>query len=201
VSRVLLVHDTPLVRSALASMVDSEPDIAVETASWRRAAERAKGAGADVCVVDTESAVEAPPELVQELVRLLAQRDTALLVLARAGRPGLLRQAVAARATGFVSNDATPERLLQAIRTTAEGERYVDEALAPDFLRAADIPLTPRELAVLSLLAQGGTVTDVARGLHLTRGTVRNYLASITRKTEARSRVDAIRICRQAGWI
>lgn len=199
--RVLLVHDTPLLRSALASMMESEPDIDVEEVSWRRAPARARAARADVCVADTETAARTAPEGVQEVVRLLQLKQTALLALAGAGRPGLLRQATAARALGFVSSEADGDRLLKAVRMTAEGVRYVDEALAPDFLRAAQIPLTPRELTVLSLVAEGSAVPEVARVLHLTQGTVRNYLAAVIRKTGARNRVDAIRVCRQAGWI
>ena len=63
------------------------------------------------------------------------------------------------------------------------------------------MPLTRRELSVLSLSAEGASVTEIARSLHLCNGTVRNYLAAITRKTGARNRVDAIRISRVAGWV
>ena len=63
------------------------------------------------------------------------------------------------------------------------------------------MPLTPRELSVLALAAEGASVSEIARSLHLCNGTVRNYMAAINRKTGARNRVDAIRISRGAGWL
>jgi two-component system response regulator DesR len=125
----------------------------------------------------------------------------ALVALLPAGRPGLLRRAHDARATGFVDKDASPQRLLEAIRRAAAGERWVDPSLAHGFLQAADMPLTRRELSVLSLAAEGASTAEIARVLHLCNGTVRNYMAAITRKTGARNRVDAIRISRTAGWV
>ncbi|MBH5334593.1 response regulator transcription factor [Streptomyces pactum] len=125
----------------------------------------------------------------------------ALLALARRERPGSLRRAYEARALGFVNRDAPPGRLLDGIRRLAKGERFVDESLGFGFLRAADIPLTRRELSVLSLAAEGASTAEIAGSLHLSNGTVRNYLAAITRKTGARNRVDAIRISRVAGWV
>jgi two-component system response regulator DesR len=119
-------------------MVQSEADFEVRTTPWQQAAEEARDAKADVCVVDTDSPVYSRLAAVQALVRELQHAGTALLVLAREGRPGLLRQAAAARALGYVSKDATRERLLAAIRLVADGKRFVDEGLAPDFLEAAE---------------------------------------------------------------
>ncbi len=90
---------------------------------------------------------------------------------------------------------------MRAIRQVAQGERFVDSALALDLLHAADTPLTKRELSVLSLAAEGASVSEIARRLHLCHGTVRNYMAAINRKTGARNRVDAIRISQGAGWL
>jgi two-component system response regulator DesR len=83
----------------------------------------------------------------------------------------------------------------------AQGEQFVDTSLGWDFLQAARVPLTERELSVLSLASQGASVAEIAGDLHLTNGTVRNYLSAITRKTGARNRVDAIRISQKAGWV
>ncbi len=124
-----------------------------------------------------------------------------MVVLTGAGKPGELRRAYEAHALGFVNKDRSADRLPAAVRQAAEGKRFVDESLAVEFIRAADMPLTRRELAVLSLSADGASVTEIARGLHLCNGTVRNYLAAITRKTGARNRVDAIRIASVAGWV
>ncbi|WP_165986256.1 response regulator transcription factor [Streptomyces sp. YIM 98790] len=191
--RLLLVHDKPLLRSALASLMDRHPDIHVATASsWEEAARAGHGSPeADVCLVDLDSRDCPGPE----------PDGAALLVLLEGGRPGLLRQASEARALGFVSKDAAPELLLDAVRQVAQKKPFVDDALARDFLRAAQMPLTRRELSVLALAADGAPVSEIAATLSLARGTVRNYLAAVIHKTGARNRVDAIRIARTAGWV
>lgn len=182
------------------SLLEGEQDIKIEATSWRGALDEKGFQGVDVCMADAEG---------DGLERLSAVRGTgvdgggdgSLVVLAQAGKPGLLRKAVSAKALGYVSKDASRDRLLTAIRQVASGHRYVDETLAVDFLHAAEVPLTPRELTVLSLAAEGAPVPEIARTLHLTRGTVRNYMAAITRKTGARNRIDAIRISQRAGWL
>ncbi|WP_446049445.1 response regulator transcription factor [Streptomyces albidoflavus] len=125
----------------------------------------------------------------------------ALVVLAGAEHPGVLRLAYAAGALGLVDRDGPANHLATAIRLAAGGGRYVDDGLAMSLLRAMDMPLSPREVRVLSRAAQGDSVAEIARGLCLSHGTVRNYIASATRKVGARNRVDAIRISRAAGWV
>ncbi|WP_031177765.1 helix-turn-helix transcriptional regulator [Streptomyces sp. NRRL B-3253] len=128
-------------------------------------------------------------------------RAALVVVLAGAEHPGVLRLAYAAGALGLVDRDGPANHLATAIRLAAGGGRYVDDGLAMSLLRAMDMPLSPREVRVLSRAAQGDSVAEIARGLCLSHGTVRNYIASATRKVGARNRVDAIRISRAAGWV
>ncbi|GGO80266.1 DNA-binding response regulator [Wenjunlia tyrosinilytica] len=188
-------------RSALAALLGREQDIEVVAAPWKDAPGRARQLRPDVCVVDMDGADSPSAHDAAQLTVSESEEQRALLVLAPPGKPGLLRQAVKTRALGFVSKDAPPQRLLRAIRRVAEGERFIDSALAFGFLQAAEMPLTPRELNVLSLAAEGASVSEIARSLHLSNGTVRNYMSAITRKTGARNRVDAIRISKGAGWL
>ncbi len=209
--RVLLVHEARLLRSALAALLGREKDLEVTTACWKSAAASARSLRPDVCVADVDhpgaGSLIAAAELPQltELSQLSGlsggSRGPRLLVLATPSRPALLRRASQARALGYVNKDASPEGLLKAIRRVAQGERFVDSSLGFDFLQAAEMPLTPRELSVLALAAEGASVSEIARSLHLCNGTVRNYMAAINRKTGARNRVDAIRISRGAGWL
>lgn len=193
--RVLVVHDTWLMRAALTALLRTDEDFDVEAAPWRKASVRAQRVLPDVCVVDGDS------PCCSQLTSQSAGLGSALLVLVTARRPGVLHWAVGERALGFVDKDASPGSLVRAIKQVAAGERYVDDSLAADFLEAARLPLTPRELSVLSLAAEGSSIHEIARALDLSNGTVRNYMAAITRKTGARNRVDAIRISRRAGWL
>ncbi|MFI8994921.1 DNA-binding response regulator [Streptomyces sp. NPDC053542] len=128
-------------------------------------------------------------------------KGPALLVLGSAHRPGPLRRAFEADALGFVDKEGSPGQLAVGIRQVAAGRRFVDGSLGFGFLQAAEMPLTQRELSVLTLAAEGASVAEIAGTLHLSNGTVRNYMSAITRKTGARNRVDAIRISQGEGWV
>jgi len=216
VIRVLLVHDIGLMQSALAELLAKEKDLDVFSAPWHSVRLRARCLRPHVCVVDADTPSAEPLAAAVEVTgsadggqgKAAGQRaggggnggsggsGGALLALVSVGRPGALRRALDARALGFVSKSATPQRLLDGIRKVAKGERFVDESLAFGFLQAVEMPLTARELSVLSLAAEGAPISEIARSLHLCNGTVRNYMASVIRKTGARNRVDAIRISR-----
>ncbi|MFI5683299.1 LuxR C-terminal-related transcriptional regulator [Streptomyces sp. NPDC051636] len=199
---VLLVHDACLVRSVLAEWLRREPDLRVYDTPWRGAAARMRSLRPDVCAADLECADSHGVPPLGDLRPLGAGSPSPrLLVLAAANRPGLLRRAVEAGALGYVDKEGSPDRLVRAIRRVAEGERFVDDSLGFGFLKAAQMPLTRRELSVLSLAAGGASIAEIAGSLHLSHGTVRNYMAAITRKTGARNRIDAIRISQGEGWL
>ncbi|NGO81125.1 response regulator transcription factor [Streptomyces sp. YC504] len=200
--RVLLVHDTCLLRSVLAERIDREPDLEVVHTAWPGAAARARTARPDVCVADLDCSDSYGIAPLADLCEQAGRPATCrLLVLASAERPGLLRRAAEAQASGYVDKASTPDQLIRAIREVTAGKRFVDETLGFGFLKAAEMPLTQRELSVLSLAARGASIAEIALSLHLSRGTVRNYMAAITRKTGARNRVDAIRISQGEGWV
>lgn len=100
-----------------------------------------------------------------------------------------------------MDKDGSPGRLVRAVRKVAAGERFIDASLASAFMEADPVPLSPRELSVLARAAEGDSIPEIARTLHLASGTVRNYMAAATRKTGARNLIDAIRISRRAGWV
>lgn len=207
--RVLLVHDECLLRSALADWLAQEWDLEVFDAPWHTAPKRARSVSPDVCVADLNCSApyDTPP-----LEKLPVRHGDAcpshpgpdtcrLLVLGTTNKPGPLRRAVEADALGYLNKEGSLEQLLTAVRAVAKGEPFVDPSLGLTFLKAAQIPLTPRELTVLSLAAAGDSFAEIASTLHLSNGTVRNYMTAITRKTGARNRMDAVRICRAQGWV
>lgn len=202
--RVLLIHDTHLLRAALATVIGREPDLEVASAPWQGAAAGHRTLRPHVCVVDMDGPEAGGPRGIGDLAHRChtpGGGGAALLALATPGRPGPLRRAFEEGALGYLSKNTSPDRLVEGIRHVAKGERYIDESLGHGFLEAAAMPLTRRELSVLSLAAEGASIGEIARSLHLSNGTVRNYMAAITRKTGARNRVDAIRISQGAGWL
>jgi len=126
---------------------------------------------------------------------------TRTLILTSLGRPGTLRRALAAKVGGYILKDAPPGELADAIRAVARGERVVDSQLALAAWDDGDCPLTSRELDVLRLAAGGDDVPEIAAALHLSQGTVRNYLTAAGTKLQARNRLDTVRIANEAGWL
>ncbi|MEU6124125.1 response regulator transcription factor [Streptomyces sp. NPDC047123] len=187
---------------ALAEQLAREPDLEVFHAPWSHARRRQRSVRPDLCVVDLDDEATYAQAPLGELTGPSALgRGCRVLVLATANRPGQLRRAAEADALGYVNKASPPERLLAGIRQVASGKRFVDDSLGFGFLKAAQMPLTQRELGVLSLAARGASIAEIATSLHLSTGTVRNYMAAITRKTGARNRIDAIRISQGEGWV
>ncbi|WP_068925761.1 response regulator transcription factor [Planobispora rosea] len=124
-----------------------------------------------------------------------------VLILSRHPTPGQVRRAFAAHALGFMSLEAGPEEIADGVRRIAAGHRTVDSDLAVAALETAENPLTPRELDVLRLAARGARSNEIAEQLFLSVGTVRNHLSRIMCKTQARNRLDAVRIADDSGWL
>ncbi|MEV8597226.1 response regulator transcription factor [Streptomyces sp. NPDC052012] len=196
--RVLVVHDATLLRAALVQLLQSVDGFEVSSMSSRDDDLDEKALRPDVCVVDGDC-LEGPGDVGG--VSFWDRVGARLVVLGTAERHGLLRRAFDAGALGFVDKDASAQRLIAAVHTVAEGRRFLDERLTVALLEASQMPLTTRELSVVSLAAQGAPIAEIAVSLHLSRGTVRNYMANAIRKVGARNRVDAIRIVQSAGWM
>jgi two-component system response regulator DesR len=128
---------------------------------------------------------------------------TQVVALAAAKPAGLVQRVLAAEVLGVVDKNAyaSADRLLEAIRGVAEGSQVVDVNLVVAALNAGPNPFTARELQVLRLAADGATGPEIATRLSLSNGTVRNYLSKVMSKTCARTRIDAIRIVKEAGWL
>ncbi len=202
VTTVLVVHDVALWRKALRCLLhhagDSLNVLSCGREELRRAASDERP---EVYVLDLDS--PGSHSLLEELgtVRSPGPEGGHLVVLGRGDRPGVLRAAAVAGARGYVDKYHGTDDLPAVVRKIADGGRYIDESLAFGLLQAHEIPLSGRELGVLSLAAQGESVACIARRLNLTNGTVRNYLAAAVRKSGGRNRSHAIRLAHDAGWL
>jgi two-component system, NarL family, response regulator DesR len=123
------------------------------------------------------------------------------LILTTFGRPGYMRRALAEGASGFLLKDAPASELAEAVRAVAAGRRAIDPTLAAAAITEGESPLTPREHEVLAAAAAHDTAAAIAATLHLSEGTVRNYLSSAIRKLGARNRREAIDLAVEKGWL
>lgn len=137
---------------------------------------------------------------VDQLCRSIAARGVLVLVDREVAGCSLALARQAPR-IGLIATDATPGDLVDAVRQLARGCPVLDVGLAIAALTVGNNPLTSRECEVLRLVTTGATAQEVARGLSLSAGTVRNHLSRILAKLGARSRIEAIRIAQDAGWI
>ena len=201
VIRVLLAEDQTMVRTALASLLNLEPDIEV-VAQVSRGDEVTGAAVAstpDVALLDIEMPGATGLDAADELRRALP--GCRVLILTTFGRPGYLRRAMEGGAAGFLLKDTPAGELAAAIRRAVAGERVVDPGLAAAALSQGESPLTPREHEVLLASREHATVAELASALYLSPGTVRNHLSSAMQKLDARNRAEAVRVAEEQGWL
>lgn len=198
--RVLLAEDQSMVLGALAALLELEPDIEVvgRAHDGREALALLDTVRPDVVLTDIEMPNLTGLELAAELKR--RGSPARVVILTTFGRSGYLRRALDAGAAGYLLKDAPAEKLAEAVRRVHAGLRAIDPELAAAAWEEAD-PLTDRERQVLRLAAEGHPSARIAAELHLSEGTVRNYLSEVISKLGAENRVEAARIARRKGWL
>ena len=198
--RVLLAEDQAMVRGALSALLRLEPDIDVVASAadgqeaWRLIEQHAP----DVVVTD----IEMPGLTGLEVAQRVRERGVAskVVIVTTFARPGYLRRALEAGVVGYLLKDSPAEQLADALRKVHRGGRVVDPQLALDAWSEAD-PLNDRERQVLRLAGEGLSAGEVAAQLHLSQGTVRNYLSEAIGKLGVGNRIEAYRLARQKGWL
>lgn len=199
--RLLLADDENLFRDALAALLDLQDDLEVvaQAASGPEAVAMGRAARPDIAVLDLQmpgaDGIEVARSLLAELPEL------GCLIVTSHGRPGYLKRALEVGVRGFLPKTASAAVLGEAVRAVRRGARYVDPELAADAIAAGATPLSPREADVLELAADGAPVEEIARRVHLSTGTVRNYLSSATAKVGGANRHEAAALARARGWI
>ncbi|MEV1287727.1 response regulator transcription factor [Micromonospora sp. NPDC049679] len=200
--RTLLALDGALVRGALAFVLGKQHDIDVvaELDGSEQIAPAIHSVRPDVAVVDLELYGPAGPTH----CATHDQQRCPVLMLVDPRRTGALSEVLRvhthAQTVGFLGNHVAPQRVVDGVRRLSRGEPVVDGELVVAALNKEN-PLTAREVEVLQVAAEGLPVREIAVKLSLAPGTVRNHLSRIAAKAGARTRIEAVRIAREAGWI
>ena len=198
--RVLIADDEDMIRTALSALLDMEEDLEVvaSVGDGLRGVEEAVSLHPDVCLFDLEM-----PGLdgVEAAGRLGGVVATKVVIVTRHARPGVLRRAMNAGVSGFVTKSTPASDLAEVIRTVHGGRRHVDPEIAASALSAERSPLTQRELDVLRVGRSAATVQEIAGHLHLAPGTVRNYLSQAMQKLGVATRREASDKAWEEGWI
>jgi two-component system, NarL family, response regulator DesR len=199
--RVIVAEDQAMVLGALAALLETEPDIAVcgKAANGREALTAIAKQKPDVLVTDIEMPEMTGLTLASEVRDRHPQ--TRVVILTTFARPGYLRRALDAGAKGYLLKDRPAAELAEAVRRVHRGLRVVDPDLAAEAWDSGPDPLTERERQILWRAGEGKSSLEIADELHLSEGTVRNYLSEAISKLGAANRVDAARIARAKGWL
>ncbi|MEV6670409.1 response regulator transcription factor [Streptomyces sp. NPDC051162] len=208
--RILLAEDMHMVRGALVALLRLEADFEVvaEVADGRGIIPAVLTLRPDVAILD----IHLPGTNGLDAARRVNEvaPECKVVILTALEERGTVRKALDAQVKGFLPKDAPPAELAAAIRTVVSGRRVIDSRIPPAAWENEDrpaatpargSPLTARETDVLQLAADGNSAQEIARAMHLSTGTVRNYLTSAVTKLTARNRLDAVRIAREKGWI
>lgn len=198
--RILIADDHAVVREGLRSLLNTEPgiDVVGEAEDGYRALELAKALHPDVILLDMVMPHKSGLEVIEELRQ--NNPDVGILVLTSFADDDMLFPAIKAGALGYLLKNASPRRLLVAIRDVYRGEPSLSSDVAkklmlemrrPTPLPPTEEPLTARELEVLRLVAQGHANQEIAEELVIGEGTVRTHVSSILSKLHLANRTQA----------
>ncbi|GAA1777950.1 MULTISPECIES: response regulator transcription factor [Streptomonospora] len=204
--RVLVCDDQVLVRTGLVTVVDAQPDmeVAAECGDGRAAVDLAARLRPDVVVMDVRMPVLDGIEATRLLAGAGVDGPVKVLVVTTFNLDEYVYEALRAGASGFLLKDAPPAQLLHGIRTVATGAALLDPEVTrrlvgryatrirPAERSGKDTPLTPRELEVLRLVADGLSNGEIAAALVLSPETVKTFVSRILTKLDLRDRVQAV---------
>jgi DNA-binding NarL/FixJ family response regulator len=210
-TRVLLADDHAVVRSGLRAVLDAEPDIEVvaEAEDGAEAVQRALAGDVDLAILDVSM-----PKLtgLQATAELRSRSDVRVLILSVHDNEQYFFEALRAGASGYVLKSAANRDLVEACRAAMRGEPFLYPkaivALVREYLEQArrgeaapTDPLTPRELQIVKLIAEGHTSDEIATDLVISRKTVDHHRANILGKLEMRSVAELTRYAIRRGLI
>jgi DNA-binding NarL/FixJ family response regulator len=213
VTRVLIADDHPIVRRGVRELLDAEADFHViaEVADGAEAVRRALADDVDLAILDV-----AMPRLTGlQAARQLAERrpQLHLLILSMHENEQFFFEALSAGASGYVVKTTADRDLVEACRSAVRGHAFLHAgavtSLVRDYLqriargasREEADPLTPRELEVVKLVAEGQTSDEIAEILSISRKTVDRHRANILDKLGMRNRVDLTRYAIRRGLV
>jgi DNA-binding NarL/FixJ family response regulator len=211
-TRVLLADDHTVGRSGLRMVLDAQPDIEVvaEAGDGAEAVQKALSPDVDLAILDVAMPRMTGLQAVAELHR--RRPDLRLLILSMYDDERFFFEALKAGASGYVLKSAANRDLFEAIRAAMRGEPFLYPAavtaLIRDYLERARSgettptdPLTPRELEVTKLIAEGHTTDEIAQTLVISKKTVERHRSNTLEKLGMHNRVELTRYAIRRGLV
>ncbi len=211
-TRVLLADDHAVVRSGLRAVLDAQPDIEVvaEAADGAEAVDKALAPSVNLAILDVSMPRMTGLQAAAELHR--RRPDLRILILSMHDNEQYFFEALKAGASGYVLKTAANRDLVEAVRASMRGEPFLYPAavtaLIRDFLERARSgeatptdPLTPRELEVTKLIAEGHTTDEIAQTLVISKKTVERHRSNTLEKLGMHNRVELTRYAIRRGLV
>ena len=196
--RIVLAEDQGMLLGALGSLLNLEEDMEVvgKASNGEEAVRLVKELQPDLCIMDIEMPVKNGLDAAEEMKDLPCK----VIILTTFARSGYFERARKANVSGYLLKDSPSEELASSIRKILDGRKvYAPELI--DLAYEENNPLTERELEVVELIALGKNTKEISKELHLTNGTVRNYISIIFDKLEVSNRIEAISKVKDKGWV
>ena len=209
--RILIVDDHGVLRAGLRSLLNAEPDLQVvgEAADGRTGLRLAAELNPDLVLMDISMPGMSGIQITRQLKE--TQPNIRVLILTLHEDESLLREAIRAGASGYILKQAVEAELTSAIRAVGRGDLYIHPAMTRALLKDVSPllaseenptePLSPRELEVLRLVAQGHTNRQVAETLHLSVRTVESHRANLMNKLGLSSPAQLVRYAIEHGLL
>lgn len=213
---VLIAEDQSMVRAGFRALIEAESDLTVagEAANGREAVELALGRRPDVVLMDIRMPGMDGLEAARRISAAPSLAATRILVLTTFELDEYVFGALRAGASGFLLKRSTPEDLLRAIHVVALGDallspavtrRVIERVIEQPILNSSPEPwladLTPRELEVFLLIAQGRSNREIAAALTVEETTVKSHVRNVLTKLSARDRIHAVILAYECGAI
>lgn len=211
-TRVMLADDHAVVRAGLRMILNAEADLQVvaEVEDGAQAVIRGAADDVDLAILDISMPRVTGLQATRELLR--RRPDLRVLILSMHEGEQYLYEALKAGASGYVLKSVADRDIVEACRATMRGEPFLYpaalSALMRDYLRRArhgeaapEDPLTPRELEVIKLIAEGHTSEEIAGMLFISKKTVEHHRANILEKLQMRNRVELTRYAIRRGLV
>jgi len=203
--KLLIVDDHPVVRAGLRRLLTAEPGVEiVEAASGQEVIGAFRDAGPDLVLLDLNLPGISGLEVLSRL--LIENANARVLVISMYDNPIYVARVLQAGARGYVSKNAPPELILEAVRRVAAGRTYIEPEMAQELalgnVRPAGHPLSQlssRDVEILRLLADGSSLTEIADAIGVSYKTVANQCSQLKVKLATPRMADLIRMAISCG--
>lgn len=201
--RVLIADDHPLLRNALRSCIEDEPDLMIvaEVENGQDAIRHVIALNPDVAVIDLFMPVVDGIQVVTQILRVNPAAH--LMIFTSSTEEDRVAEAIQAGALGYLIKDSGRDEILKAIREVSHGRSYLSPVVAvhlANHLRQKRLTdsqpnmdaLTPREIFILNLVGEGASNPDIARQLQIGETTVRTHIHNILQKMGLENRAQLL---------